>query len=88
MATQVRIRVHYSSSLAIAAPILLLMAVLLVLILAWGSVWAAASSADTSLASSSALRQYYLTQSGYDGANATSACAAGYHMASDRKSVV
>ncbi|MEJ2212432.1 MAG: hypothetical protein P8129_25875 [Anaerolineae bacterium] len=75
------IDIHITRGL-LALLVLLSMAVVMVLFLVRDPAWAAASSVDTSLASSSALRQYYLTPSGYDGANATSACAAGYHMAS------
>jgi hypothetical protein len=50
--------------------------------LVWGEKEAAASSPQAPLAGATGLRQYYLTQSGYDGADADTACASGYHMAS------
>ena len=50
--------------------------------LAWGREEAAASSPQAGLAASTNMRQYYLTKTYYDGANASTACAGGYHMAS------
>jgi hypothetical protein len=43
---------------------------------------AVASSPRTDLAASSGTRQYYLTRSATNGANASTACANGYHFAS------
>jgi hypothetical protein len=43
---------------------------------------AVASSALQNAVTSIGLRQYYLTRESYDGANADTACAVGYHMAS------
>jgi hypothetical protein len=50
--------------------------------LVWGEKEAAASSPQAPLAGATGLRWYYLTQSGYNGADADTACASGYHMAS------
>jgi hypothetical protein len=66
--------------------LLLVLALVLVAVvvgyLAWEPARVAASGVEAAPAGSSTMRQYYLTEAGYDGANATSACAAGYHMAS------
>ena len=58
------------------------MAAVLLVNLAWDPARATASGVDASLAGASSLRQYYLTRASADGANATGACAVGYHMAS------
>jgi len=58
--------------------------------LAWGQRDAAASGPQIPLdhargrplASSAGMRQYYLTKNDYNGADADTACASGYHMAS------
>ena len=50
--------------------------------LAWGQEEAAASSPQAGLTASTNMRQYYLTKTYYNGANASTACASGYHMAS------
>ncbi len=50
--------------------------------LAWGRDEVAASGSPAPLAASTGMRQYYLTTSGYTGADAADACASGYHMAS------
>ena len=51
--------------------------------LAWGQEEAAASNPQAPLAASTGLRQYYSTKTGLrDGADADTACASGYHMAS------
>jgi len=60
----------------------LLLAAVVVAYLAWEPARVAASSVGASPTGSSTLRQYYLTETGADGASATSSCAAGYHMAS------
>ncbi|MFX1355392.1 MAG: hypothetical protein ACFFGP_15675 [Promethearchaeota archaeon] len=52
--------------------------------LAWGRDEASASSVQAPLTTSAFMRQYYLTDTptGFTGADADTACAAGYHMAS------
>ena len=82
MAIRVRVRIHYSPSVALVLSALFLIAVALLVTLVWDPAGAAASGVDAPLTGASSLRQYYLTRTGYDGANATNACAAGYHMAS------
>ncbi len=62
--------------------ILILLTVALLGYLAWGREEAAASNPQAGLAASTNMRQYYLTKTNYNGANASTACASGYHMAS------
>jgi hypothetical protein len=50
--------------------------------LAWGQEEAVASNPQAPLAASTGLRQYYITTSHHNGADADAACASGYHMAS------
>lgn len=50
--------------------------------LAWGQEEAIASSPRSPLAASTGMCQYYLTKGTYGGANASTACANGYHFAS------
>ncbi len=50
--------------------------------LAWEQDEVNASGLPLPLASSTGMRQYYLTTSDYTGADADDACASGYHMAS------
>jgi hypothetical protein len=61
---------------------LALLAAALLGYLAWGQQEAAASGSQIPLAASSGMRQYYLTKSYSEGADAADACASGYHMAS------
>jgi hypothetical protein len=61
---------------------LALVATLLAGYMAWDRQDASASEAEAPLASSANMRQYYLTYSSYNGADADTACASGYHMAS------
>ncbi len=50
--------------------------------LAWGRDEASASSVQAPLTTSAFMRQYYITENNYSGADADTACAPGYHMAS------
>jgi hypothetical protein len=61
---------------------LALLVVALLGYLTWGQRDAAASGLQAPLASSAGMRQYYLTKNDYNGADADTACASGYHMAS------
>ncbi|RLC99158.1 MAG: hypothetical protein DRI77_03405, partial [Chloroflexi bacterium] len=83
MAKRVSLRIHYSRRSGLAA--LLTLALLVAVFLghlAWGQREAAASGSQASLAASASLRGYYLTTSFYNGANASTVCDSGYHMAS------
>jgi hypothetical protein len=61
---------------------LVILAVGLLAYLAWGGRPVTAASPQAPSAGSTGLRQYYLTQGLYNGAQPTTACASGYHMAS------
>jgi hypothetical protein len=50
--------------------------------LAWNQGAVAASGPQAPAAASTGMRQYYLTTTFHNGANALAACASGYHMAS------
>lgn len=91
MSRRVSLRIHYhrrSSPAALLTLILLLAAFLVYL--AWSQREAAAfgpqaphvSSRASPLAASANMREYYVTQTSYNGANANTACAGGYHFAS------
>jgi hypothetical protein len=76
-----RIRCKRRSDLALLLTLALLVTVFLGY-LAWGQEKAIASSPQAPLAPFPGMRQYYLTKGLYGGANASTACASGYHMAS------
>jgi hypothetical protein len=83
MSRRVRLKIRYKRQAGLV--ILLTLAVLVVALLGYlalGQREAAASARPAPLAAASGLRLYYLTTSGYNGANADTACASGYHMAS------
>ena len=61
---------------------LVILAAGLLAYLAWGGRPVTAASPQAPSAGSTGLRQYYLTQGLYNGAQPTTACASGYHMAS------
>ena len=73
--------IHLTRGLVTLLTLALLAAVLLSY-LTWGREEVAASDTQAPLAASTGLRQYYLTESTYNGANASTVCAGGYHMAS------
>ncbi len=50
--------------------------------LAWSGPQAAASTSLSPLVTAASMRQYYVTKTTHPAAEATTACAAGYHMAS------
>jgi len=75
------VNVNLTRSLVALLTLALLTAALLGY-LAWGREEAAASSPQAGLAASTNMSQYYLTKTNYNGANASTACASGYHMAS------
>jgi hypothetical protein len=77
------LRIHYKrrSDLAVLLALALMTAAFLCY-LAWGYEEVAASSPQAPRSASDGLREYYLTKGTYGGANASTACADGYHMAS------
>ena len=83
MSGKVSIRIRYGRRSGLVG--LLILALLFAAFLgylAWGHRRAAASGLQAPLASSASQRGYYLTQGSYDGSEALTACADGYHMAS------
>ena len=83
MNRKVSIRIHYRrrSDLVVLLSLVLLTAAFLGY-LAWGQKEVAASGPQATLLVTTGMRQYYLTISHVAGANASTACASGYHMAS------
>jgi hypothetical protein len=82
MGRRISLRIHCRRRLNLA--VLLMLALLTAAFLgylAWGHEEIAASSPQIPMAAS-AMREYYLTRGTYGGANASTACASGYHMAS------
>ena len=66
----------------VALLIVTLLAIAVLGYLTMGQEVVEASAPNAPSAGSTGLRQYYMTQSGYTGSNALTACASGYHMAS------
>jgi hypothetical protein len=75
------IDINLTRGLVTLLALLLLVAVLLGY-LAWNQGAVAASGPQAPAASSAGMRGYYLTTDHYDGSEALTACASGYHMAS------
>ena len=77
------LRIHYDWRSGLAALLTLaLLAAVSLSYLAWGQREAAASAPRSSAAGSTGMRRYYQTNVTYAGADADTACAPGYHMAS------
>ncbi|MFX1355393.1 MAG: hypothetical protein ACFFGP_15680, partial [Promethearchaeota archaeon] len=85
MSARVSLRIHYErrSHLVLLLTLALLTATFLGYLL-WAQGEAAAFGVQGPLTTSALMRQYYLTDTptGFTGADADTACAAGYHMAS------
>jgi hypothetical protein len=75
------IDIKLTRGLVVALSCLLVLAVLLVFLTRAGDS-ASASEREAAQAASTGMRQFYLTLAAVDGADALTACAAGYHMAS------
>ena len=77
------LKIHYNHRSAPIAflVVLTLLAALLLGYLVWEQKDAAASNSPAPLVASGGMRHYYLTKLNYDGANADTVCATGYHMA-------
>ena len=89
MDRRVRLRIHYGRPSDVIVPLIVaLLAAWLAADLAWGRTGASAAAAQApadrvAAASSSQMRQFYLTPADtYNGANVRTACDSGYHTAS------
>ena len=83
MVRRASLRIRYRKRSDLAALLLLPVLVMTILgYLAGAEREVSASGRQTAPAGAGGVREYYLTTTTYNGANASTACAAGYHMAS------